>query len=442
MQSSSITKKPFSQSGMGILVTRGSFEEGFPGDQAVTLIHGVFDDIPIIYSELVNAPNWLHFELLVGGEQFRLDRGEVLSYRRKLSLRDGVLNRQVRWRSPAGATVDIEFERFASLANRYCHSLRCRVTSVDFSGRLEVRAGLPGHVDNLGWVHWDLVDQGSPEPQRVFLQVKTKTTKIEACAAGSLSLTAPLEVEYQTWHSPWSPTIVAQTEIQPGEQVSAEKLVILCTSRETPQPKAASLELLNEALSQGYPALREANSAAWARDWERCNLTIEGDDEADLALRYSLFQLLIAAPRQDDRVSIAAKSLSGFGYRGHAFWDTEIFVLPFFTYTLPEIARNLLMYRYHTLPGARRKAKGSGYEGAMFAWESAATGDETTPRWVPSPNSSELIRIWCGDIEHHITADIAYAVMQYWQVTGDQDFMRDYGAEIVLDAARFWGSRR
>jgi kojibiose phosphorylase len=140
-------------------------------------------------------------------------------------------------------------------------------------------------------------------------------------------------------------------------------------------------------------------------------------------------------------VSIAAKTLSGFGYRGHVFWDTEIFVLPFFIFTQPAIARNLLLYRYHTLPGARQKAAENGLEGAMFAWESAATGKETTPRWVPGPGGLELIRIWCGDIELHISADIAYAVMQYWQVTGDDDFMRDYGAEIVLDTARFWGSR-
>jgi kojibiose phosphorylase len=115
-------------------------------------------------------------------------------------------------------------------------------------------------------------------------------------------------------------------------------------------------------------------------------------------------------------------------------------MLPFFAYTRPELARTLLLYRYRTLPGARRNAQEAGYEGAMYAWESALSGEETTPRWVPAPDGS-LVRIWCGDIELHITADVAYAVMQYWRATGDDAFMRDYGAEIVLETARFWGSR-
>ena len=115
-----------------------------------------------------------------------------------------------------------------------------------------------------------------------------------------------------------------------------------------------------------------------------------------------------------------AKTLSGFGYRGHVFWDTEILLLPFLTFTQPELARNMLTYRYHTLPGARRKAREGGYEGAMYAWESAATGDEVTPRWVPDRDDrTRLIRIWTGDIQIHVSADVAYAIMHYWRVTGD-----------------------
>ncbi|RMF33463.1 MAG: beta-phosphoglucomutase, partial [Chloroflexi bacterium] len=126
--------------------------------------------------------------------------------------------------------------------------------------------------------------------------------------------------------------------------------------------------------------------------------------------------------------------------RGHVFWDTDIFIVPFLTFTQPALARNLLTYRYHTLPGARRKARSAGYEGAMVAWESADSGDEVTPRWVPD-REGHLIRIWCGDIELHISADVAYAAWHYWQATGDDAWMRDYGAEVILDTAVFWGSR-
>ncbi len=125
------------------------------------------------------------------------------------------------------------------------------------------------------------------------------------------------------------------------------------------------------------------------------------------------------------------------------FWDTEIFILPFYIACLPEVARRLLMYRYHTLPGARRKARENRYRGAMYAWESASSGDETTPKWSapPHPETGESVRIWCGELEDHITADVAYAVWDYYKWTGDSDFMRSYGMEIIIEAARFWASR-
>jgi beta-phosphoglucomutase len=164
-------------------------------------------------------------------------------------------------------------------------------------------------------------------------------------------------------------------------------------------------------------------------------------------VRYNLFQLFIGGcttqgSLDTDPDSVPAKTLSGFGYRGHIFWDTEIFILPFFTFTQPAIARSLLNYRYDTLAGARRKAIHAGYKGAMFAWESAATGDEMTPKWsLSSDPYVEPVRIWNGEREIHISADIAYAVWQYWQATGDDLWMRDRGAEIILDTALFWLSR-
>ena len=159
-----------------------------------------------------------------------------------------------------------------------------------------------------------------------------------------------------------------------------------------------------------YDELYAAQQKAWRQLWEACDVIIEGDDEAQLAVRFNLFQLLIAAAQHDDRVSIGAKTLSGLGYRGHVFWDTEIFILPFFMYTQPRLARNMLMYRYHTLAGARAKAAGNGFAGAQYAWESATTGEEMTPTWVPHfSDRTKLIRIWTGDIQIHISADVAYA---------------------------------
>ena len=428
--------------GNGYLGTRGTFEEGYPGEQAITLINGLYDDVPLFFTELVNAPNWTNLQLYVNGNRFRLDQGTILDYRRELDLRTATLTRAVVWRSPAGETVEVHFERFASLHDPHLLAVRARARARDFTGVLEFRAGLPGHQDNAGWVHWDWQEQGTPDAQTAFLQLKTRVTAIPLSTACHLRISGVNRPEYAAWDSPWHPTLVGRCAVEQGEWVQTEKLVSIFTGRDPePDPAAAALERIAQAASLGYDGLHEAHRKAWESEWQAADITIEGDDEADLSLRYSLFQLLIAAPRQDDRVSIPAKTLSGLGYRGHVFWDTEIFILPFFTYTRPEIARNLLMYRYHTLSGARKKALAMGFEGAMYAWESAATGEETTPRWLPVAGRIEMVRIWCGDIEHHISADVAYAVHQYWRVTGDDDFYRDYGAEIVLDTARFWGSR-
>ncbi|MGB9776884.1 MAG: beta-phosphoglucomutase [Anaerolineae bacterium] len=426
--------------GNGYLGTRGAFEEGYPGDTPATLVHGVFDDHPLVYTELVNFPNGLPLTLVVEGEQFRLDRGTVLAYRRELDLRTGVLTRLVRWRSPAGHTLDLKIERFASLDDPHLLVVRLRATALDFAGTVELRAGLNGYAFNPELYHWRPVDQGAVGPQAVYLHTRTRNSGIEACLAAHLSVAAPEEVAYAPMDCENAPAVVARTTVRPGDSLVAEKRVALYTSRDVSDVREATLAALKAAVARPYSDLRAAHEAAWAREWESCDVVLEGDDRAQQAVRHSLFQLLIAAPRGDDRVSIPARTLSGFGYRGHVFWDTDTFILPFFTFTRPEIARNLLMYRYHTLPGARRKAQRHGYEGAMYAWESADTGDETTPRWVPVRNG-DLVRIWCGDIEDHITADVAYAVVQYWQVTGDDAFIRDYGAEIVLETARFWASR-
>jgi kojibiose phosphorylase len=226
----------------------------------------------------------------------------------------------------------------------------------------------------------------------------------------------------------------------PGKTLVVDKYVSIFTSRDTKDPVSAAIEHVQAVVD--WPSAWSAHAQAWGQEWERTDVMIEGDEEAQLAIRFNLFQLLIAAPRHDDRVNIGAKTLSGFGYRGHAFWDTEIFMLPVFIYTAPHIAYNLLNYRYRNLPGARQKALSNGYEGAQFPWESADTGEEVTPRWVPHfADPNKMVRIWTGDIEIHISADIAHAAYQFWQATGDDDWFTAKGAELVLDTARFWGSR-
>ena len=424
--------------GNGYLSTRGSFEEGYPRAVPATFIHGVYNTVPVVYTELANCPDWLPLVILVDGERFRLDQGEVLSYERQLDLRRGLLSRSLRWRSPDGKTVDLYFERFASLADEHVLGLRFQILPLDFEGEIEVQTSLNGYPDNQGFNHWEWLDQGSNSTS-IWLQVRTRNSRIELGAAARLTVSG-VEATLQASRVPGYPTLTATFQAVPNQKVTLEKMVAVVTSRDVAEPTEAARKHLQG--TPDYLTVLRTHEQKWEAIWAQSDILIEGDVKAQFAVRYNLFQLLICAPHHDDRVSIPAKALSGFGYRGHIFWDTEIFILPFFTFTQPELACNLLTYRYRTLNGARRKAENDGYKGAMFPWESADTGDEVTPRWLlPNQPYGEDMRIWFRDREIHISADVAYAVWYYWQSTGDDEWMRDRGAEIILDTAVFWSSR-
>lgn len=421
--------------GNGYLGTRGTFEESYPGACTATFVHGVYDDVAVMHTELVNCPDWLPLTITVEGEVFRLDKGQVLSYERSLDLRWGLLSRDVVWRSPSGHTLNFHFERMSSMADEHVLVLRCQITPVDFEGVIEVEASLNGYPDNQGVRHWEYLNQGA-SADRAWMHLRSRHSGIELAMATQLKCSEATPV--QATCSAGILTLTTTTHAQPGKTVTLEKVVTVFTSRDVKAPVQDAQEKL--ASLPNYATLVAAHGAVWDELWRDCDVNISGDFNAQIAVRYNLFQLLAAAARHDDRVSIPAKTLSGFAYRGHVFWDTEVFIVPFLTFTQPLVARNLLSYRYHTLDGARRKAKEAGYQGAMFAWESATTGDEVTPRWV-SGQDGQPVRIWCGDIELHINADVAYAVWHYWQATGDHNWMQRQGAEIILDTAVFWGSR-
>jgi kojibiose phosphorylase len=425
--------------GGGALGTRGSFEERYPGDQPATLIHGLWDDVPIVYTELANTFDWTALDIWVDGEPFRMDRGRVSDYSRRLDLRTGQLRRYLLWTPDNGATVELAFERIASLVDAHACAVRVSITPLVRPVSVRVRARIDGFVENENYLHWrDL--QGGCEHDVAYLTGLTRKSGkrlVEAMQVRQAGRSA--EVRYSD--SPLNPGFDLQAQLALDEEWAVTKLVSIFTSRDDADPLAAALAHAGGLAGRTYAELLADNRRAWAAFWAEGDVLIEGDDLAQIAVRHAFFQLRIAAPEQDERVSIGARSLSGFGYRGHVFWDTETFILPYFIYTQPRLARNLLLYRYHTLDGARRKALGNRLQGAQYAWESAETGDEVTPRWVPGPQGEELVRIWCGDIELHITADVVYAILQYWQITGDDAFMRGAGSQIVFETARFWESR-
>jgi kojibiose phosphorylase len=433
--------------GGGSICTRASFEERYPGDQPATLIHGLWDDVPIVYTELANAFDWTALDLWIDGEPFRMDRGRITDYSRRLDLRTGELRRTLRWTPDSGATVELSFRRLASLTDPHTFALRVGVTPLVRAVHVRLRARIDGCVENESYLHWRDLQEGRADNVAWLTGLTRKTGKRLATAmqlspadAAPTALAPAAPAPHYT-DAPHNPGFEYARTLDLNTTWTLDKLVSIFTSRDAADPLPAALAHAQGLAASSYPTLLAANRDAWDAFWAASDVAIDGDPLAQVAVRHGLFQLRIAAPAHDERVSIGARSLSGFGYRGHAFWDTETFILPFFTYTQPHLARNLLLYRYHTLAGARRKARSNGLQGAQFAWESAETGDEVTPRWVPGPQGEELVRIWCGDIELHITADIVYAIAQYWQVTGDDAFMQGPGSQIVLETARFWESR-
>jgi trehalose/maltose hydrolase-like predicted phosphorylase len=433
--------------GNGYIGTRASFEEGFEGDAPATLIHGIFNHAPEkSIPQLVNAPDWTEIQLTVDGTPFKLvtksnnllrpPQGLMLGYERKLHMDQALMRRIVLFRASSGATVRVIFERFASLADQHALAQRVQIEALDGTPEITVKSAINGNVTNNGVQHWRVMEASASEDQFCVWGV-TNQSNYEVALTSMLNAPAPVSYSVEGQRAVASMTI----RLDKGGDFTFDKLTAVYTSRDVDNVQAAAARKARQAAQTGYDALFAEHCAAWQAQWDAADIQIEGDETAQLAFRFAAYHVMIASPRHDDDASIGAKTLSGLGYSGHIFWDTELFMLPPLILTLPDIARNMLMYRYKRLAGARQKAHENGYEGAMFPWESTDTGIETTPQWSdPFPDGTR-IRIWTGDNEQHISTDIAYAVLQYWRWTGDDEFLTQYGAEMVLDTAVFWGSR-
>ncbi len=433
--------------GNGYLSARGAFEEAYPGETPATLVHGIFNRAagkPV--PELVNVPNWLPIRISIDGTPFSMqakardslkpEGGALLGHGRTLDLGSATLRRQALFRAESGSIVRICFKRFASLANVHLLAQRVTIEAVEGAPHISIRAALHADARNHDACH--LGSKLAFADGDVAAVTATTSQSGYAIALAS-RLFSPSKV--QAANCDEMAALSSEFQLESGGSASFDKLTAIYSSRDLAEPLDAAKRMVGGASAGAYEAHRQAHADCWRDTWSKCDVAIEGDDRAQLAIRFAIYHLLIAAPRQDDDVSIGAKTLSGLGYKGHVFWDTELFVLPLMTLTQPSIARNLLTYRHRRLSGARRKAREFGYAGALFPWESTDTGLETTPKWTDPDADGARIRIWTGETEQHINSDIAYAVLQYWRWTGDDAFMRDKGAEIVLDTAVFWGER-
>ncbi|BBX03902.1 trehalose-phosphatase [Mycolicibacterium moriokaense] len=448
--------------GNGYFATRGAAPESkagqvhYPGTYAAGVFNRLDDVIAgttTAHESLVNLPNWLPLTFRIdGGPWFDVDEVELLDYRQVLDIQRAVLTRELRFRDHAGRTTSVSQHRFVAMHQAHVAAMEMTVTAEDWSGTIEVRSTLDGHVGNtmveryrdLASTHLTSPKKHALTPNSVLLEVSTTQSQIPVALAARTTVwrdgqPAPatyrlVDEEFEIGHEIFA-------ELTAGQSVSVEKVVTLVTGRDvaTSEPAASAERRLGR--QERFAEIRDAHALRWAHLWER--LSIQFEDHADelRILRLHLLHLLqtVSYNSEDLDVGVPARGLHGEAYRGHIFWD-ELFIFPVLNLRLPSITRSLLRYRYRRLVEARRAAKLAGYDGAMFPWQSGSDGREESPvlhlnprsgRWNPDPSHRA----------HHIGIAVAYNVWQYYQVTGDLAYLIDYGAEMLAEIARFWVSR-
>lgn len=434
--------------------TRAALEEGSSSSVPATFLNGVFDaatqevaqagatpDFQVIAAptpELVVAPDWSRLHIMADDQPLTIESAELIEQRRTLDLHRGVLLRE--WRLRHGdRTTRLRTLRFASLHDRHILAQVLEVTPENWSGQLTIEAIVEGAVTNEGNTQHLVNHQTCVLDPCLLLTTETSEQQIKLCFATGAELQGvdAVGLRITTAQSLIQRWTVAATQSQP---VTLHKIVTVFTSRDDDDPAARATERLANAIKEGLPTLLDQSIQSWEARWRTADVTISGDEEIQRQTRFALYHLIGSANPEDEHASPGARSLTGERYKGHVFWDTEIFVFPFFVYTHPPTARALLMYRYHTLPAARDKARAHGYRGALYAWESTDSGVDVTPPFVYN-SAGERLEILTGIQEHHISADIAYALWQYWHATQDEEFFLSAGAEMLLELARFWASR-
>lgn len=444
--------------GNGYLGLRGTHEERFDGFEANsiegTFINGFYESSPLHYPEtsfalakehqfMLNVPNAKCIDFSVEGEEFDLFKGEIVSYDRNLDFRTGVLTRTLEWSSPSGRRVAVKSQRFVSFERKNLFAIKYEITPLNFSGTITITSvvddgaknveaeGGPRYgaaVASVGGVTLDLLSLDQSEDFSALVHRTRNSnlmlvTAIEnelVCKQGSPVNREMLSLDQKRGQR-------YRVAVQEGDSICLTKYGAYFTSRDHKETELVTLskKALKEARKLGFDALCAEQKKFLSDFWHCANIEIRGAEELDQGVRFNQFHLLQSVGR-DGQTSIAAKGLTGEGYGGHYFWDAETYALPFYLYTKPEIARKMLEYRYSALDKARTRAREMSHpKGALYAWRTIA-GEECSA-YFPG-----------GTAQYHINADIAYAIKQYYEATGDEEFMTKYGAEVAMETARIW----
>jgi len=444
--------------GNGYLGMRGCPEEGGPNAENGTFINGFYETRPIVYGEeaygfaktgqtICNVTDSKIIKLFLDDEPFWLPNAHLLKYDRRLNMKSGTLDREILWETPAGKRVSITSRRLVSFPNRHVAAISYCVTLLNAQAFVvissEMRANEPGAPGNAGDPRLARTFSGRvlhprtsySKDRRIVLCHATEKSRLTLTCATDNALESSCPHSYKVVQTADFGQVAFTIEAQPGCPIQLTKYMVYHTSQ-----TASAEELcgraewtLDRVVTQGFQRLLASQEQYMDDFWRRSDVRIKDirEDrikrstvEIQQAIRFNLFHILQASARAEE-TSVPAKGLTGQAYEGHYFWDTEIYLLPFLIYTSPRIARNLLAFRYKMLPQARARAKELGHRGAMFPWRTIS-GEEASAYYA------------AGTAQYHINADIMYALRKYVQATGDEAFLRNFGAEMLVETARLW----
>ena len=449
--------------GNGYLASRGAAPESpagpfhYPGTYLAGLYNRLvshINDRTIENESVVNIPNWLPLSFRIdGGEWFDLGTVDLLDYRQELDMLNGILTRKVKFADRQGRQTQLRQRRLVSMDSPNLVGLETTIIPVNWSGRIQILSALDGRVSNtlveryrqLNNEHLEQVGAGTSGEELIWLQVETVQSHIriaEAARTRAFRDGRPIHPRRSIVRKLGYVGQEMEIPIKEGQSLGIEKIVAIYSSRDRAISESLIGALEEIRRADDFAELYKRHARSWNRLWERCNIEFAAShDWISQALNLHIFHLLQTASTHsvDLDVGIPPRGLNGEAYRGLIMWD-EIFIFPFLNLRLPDITRSLLLYRYRRLHRARWAARQAGYEGAMFPWQSGSDGREEGQTWHLNPMSG----CWIPDhtqLERHIGLAIAYNVWQYYQVTGDLDFMSSYGAEMLVEIARFWASK-
>ena len=435
----------------GYLGTRGSYEEGTVKSLPCTFVNGVFDKSETFMRELANLPNWLGIRLYVEKELIGIENCSILEFSRVLDMKHAMLVKRFLLEDKKGRQTLVEGIRFVSRANVHRMAVKLYVTPINYDGIIEVENIVDGSVINFADAprfkvkHTYLVANERLTENGVYIECATRDNHLHVGTGAFLDAerNGKSVIKTRQFYAFGEQTIEFQDfDAEQGVTTEITKYASIYTERDLPKYElhSAVKNEIDAFVERGFEQELAEHFKVYEEMWKEADIQIQGDFDLDRAVRFNIFHLMSTGNEHDDRVNVGAKLLHGEEYGGHAFWDTELFMLPFFAYVFPKTAKNLESYRYRLLDAARANAAKNGYKGAQYPWESADDGTEQCPDWTIEPDGT-CYRCYVADYEHHVTAAVAYGIYDYVKITKDTSFLLKKGGEILIETARFWASR-